>query len=334
MITDKIVSKYRSLPEWVKREGYFSCQTGWVYSGMKLIGWSWTCSTGIKDDFKEGVEGEIIPSEPEYYISYIKQLLCGDYNDLNFSAEERGGQLVINSKAIFENKNEDDGPLEFEGVGDNRIEALISLLSEVADFYYHSNCPSLNDINSDNLVNQWNKVVTIAGVSSNPEFEFDVFEDEGGDYAITFNDYNIAVNFIEKYHRFVIDNRVMTSSTMYTMNSEHFHGTVQMMEGAAKIYSNYGIELDQGSHVYSTINLTTGLGTGVVYGGTNNIISSGSMGIITNSGNNVIPMQVTNPKYCSISNSNNQLSLIDIFKTSSKVKFKNKKVKFKNKYIV
>lgn len=214
-IRDKLVEVWRGLPEWLRRELRRSCRSGWVYSGMKEVGWSWSCGNGgmgfEEDLLKEGMEGEMIPSEPMDYMEYIRNLLGVE---IKFRSEKRGEVIWIGV---------DVGEWIW-GYGRDREEAFLRLVGEVGEWYWVERCPGLGDIRRGSIVD------VDSGADLNCEIEIC---EVGGEIEVTFMDFYTARMFIGKWERFVLDSSFVNN----LVESRFYHGKMRMMEGDILIYS-------------------------------------------------------------------------------------------------
>lgn len=212
---DNLLGIWRGLPVWVRREMRRMCRSGWVYSGMTEVGWSWSCSNGgvgfEEDLLKEGMEGEMIPSEPMDYMGYIRGLLGGE---INFRSEKRGEVIWIGVEVSGE---------WIWGSGLDREEAFLRLVGEVGEWYWVERCPGLGDISRGSIVD------VDSGADLNCEIEI---REVDGEMEITFMDFYTARMFIGKWDRFILD------SGFGVMGGDRFyHGKMRMVEGEVLIYS-------------------------------------------------------------------------------------------------
>jgi hypothetical protein len=213
-IREEILYKWRGLPEWMRREMRRGCRVGWVYSGMEEVGWSWSGSIGgvgfEEDLLKEGEETEITPSEPMYYMEYIRGLTGGD---IKFRSERRDEVLWIGVYV--------DGDWIW-GYGVDREEAFLELVRGIGEWYWMEKCPGLGDISRGKIFDNYN--------GDEVEFEIEVNEVNDG-MEVMFSDFFAARMFMGKWDRFIL------SPGIGAVGNRFYHGRMQMVEGEIEIYS-------------------------------------------------------------------------------------------------
>jgi hypothetical protein len=209
-----------------------NADVGWKYSGNDIIGWSWSSNNNMSMDFikydaDSGVS-DMIASEPEYYITYINNIMAEFFAAIHIDASLDKGVM-----SIWINCSNEDGETEkLVGEGSDRVSAFLSLLGKVADYYWYQKCPSLENTNIPNESPLFSYFNSNGKMTDNNEV--DIFEDDEGHYSIRFCNELKAAEFINKYFNFKQEDPGPQTS----LDGTSYVATIQMMEGITRIYYN------------------------------------------------------------------------------------------------
>jgi hypothetical protein len=249
----KTSDMYFSLPLWCQEE-MRTCETGFIYSGFASLGWSWNSkiyrenhqyslsavytANGTHPPSLLGSLSEasscILPSEPSFYLPFYEELLSGIQEDFVLS-DSSSESSAVELKLSFSFRGEEEVLL---GSGDDRLEAMVSLLSSICSFYMIAFRPSLGDASSARFLDPYRNYNLLAGpiggaVPSSMK-SVDIIEDRDGVMSLNFSSYQSAVEFINHYKRFLSPSKLRDDC------KEDFFGTMLMMEGEIRVYSCYG----------------------------------------------------------------------------------------------
>ena len=227
---------YFKLPSWC-REEMRNCSCGFSYSGFPALGWSWfggfsTSSSAILSS------EEILPSEPDFYLPFYEDILSGVEADLELESWLEGEETVLLLSFLHGEAE------ELTGRGEDRLEAMVSLLGEVCSFYMSAFKPSLSDASSEKFLNPYLSLGLhlFNGSVKTPSETVDVFSDRDGRMSLGFSSYNSAMSFSGFYRRFMADKTDDEFLGMLSTMAEHCFGEMDMVEGKVMIYSCYGLE--------------------------------------------------------------------------------------------
>lgn len=212
----EIVSSWRGLPEWMRRDILRGSREYWIYSGLEEIGWEhwggWGLGSGLPEEVEVriGVYGEGMVTNIIYLMEYIRGLV----GQGEWSGTRSGDKLVLEYRS---------GEDIFIGYGFSREEAIYKMLMDIGEWYWDEKRPSLGNISKSELVSEgeWDG-----------ELMVDVRE-EGGGLEIRFEDFWLARIFMGKWHRFVLEEN--KNSLMGTL--DYYHGRIMMVEGEAVVIS-------------------------------------------------------------------------------------------------
>jgi hypothetical protein len=246
----KTSDMYFSLPLWC-REEMRTCETGFIYSGFASLGWSWnskiyrenhqyslsavyTAGGPNPPSFLPEASSCILPSEPSFYLPFYEELLSGIQEDFVLS-DSSSESSAVELKLSFSFRGEEEVLL---GSGDDRLEAMVSLLSSICSFYMIAFRPSLGDASSSKFLDPYKNynllAAPIGGSVPASMKSVDVIEDRDGVMSLNFSSYQSAVEFINHYKRFLSPSKLRDDC------KEDFFGTMLMMEGEIRVYSCYG----------------------------------------------------------------------------------------------
>lgn len=261
-----IVNAHGRLPQWMKKDivsFIILCQNssygGYVYSGNQVIGWLKTHNLRSirtsslnrylpEDDgciyiHRDGVSTTeepliFIPSDHGFYFSFLTWL-C---DKLKISGDPwTRGSKNIRIKSDFTEGGEKQLEMSFERFeeevtlitkGKCSVEALLSLLYEISDFYYINCMLSLKDIERE-LV-EYSRVNM--DVDTSHVLKFDLSEDDDGMMCLNFASDMASRYIFKKYSRFSVEDPMvgLEASSCLEVNN---HGIIAMMEGDVRICS-------------------------------------------------------------------------------------------------
>jgi len=237
---ERVIEAYDRLPGWVCM-GMRSAESGYRYSGDNLMGWSFNAVMGSwhpeeRKPHERGAVGNVIASEPYYYISRINSMIDLIEGDkvTNPESLERFSSSKVGDLFKFSVSISYDGPPDIiSGTGLDNLEAFINLIGSVAK-YYNVLRPSLPGVSSF-----FEESMSLYLFPH--DIDVDVFEDASGDYSLSLNSHSLCSSLLTKYPAFFVPSG---SDQVLDFEGEYFHGVLSLMSGDIKVYSFYGVVPD------------------------------------------------------------------------------------------
>jgi len=235
---------------------------------MEEIGWSLVINNfpgnvEYGDYLLEGVEGEVVILEPQYYMEVIRGML----GEVKFSSGIFDGILYVEAEGIGE---------RFRGVGMDRELAFMNLLREVGQWYWMENCPSIGNLRMGDLLGEMSFEGDRGG------YDFEILENEGVT-EVRFSEGWIIRTLLGRWGRYFRMHRGYRER-----DGMVYHGLMKFLEGDFEIwsppeptmpspwisYSSGGTGFVGGMNSYTVSNVGYGVGGTGGSGGLN--VSSGN----------------------------------------------------------
>jgi hypothetical protein len=278
-----MLEMYFQLPYWARRELHY-CDIGWQYSGNDLIGWNldyqsglqliniyeadksaanqelfaeWTIFNQSRDSvWRDGIN-QRIPSNPRFYGEKIRDLFDPTV-DLNVDVFKLEDKICMQiTVELWGEKT------VLTGAGDNATLAAMNLYLKSAEAYHAAMIPGLPNLEgvSDTWLNNGEVVVDFKSES---------------DVAKAFNKYK---RFAHNIECLPVEHQM---PSMFSGDKNHqFYFDLLMIEGIAKIYSNYGSTSNQITFSVGNNNIIGNTYSNTVMGG---YVTTGGSYVLTSGG--------------------------------------------------
>lgn len=269
------IAAYQRLPLWMRSDLIFSECAGFIYSGNRLLGWSWV--TNLKNSRMKGyhlepsgdelIEGAniasvwmppVIPSEPGFYIPFLKLFLSDLAKDIEFDISREKDFGLFGGIKILISFSHNAESVSLVGYGGDCLEAFLNLCYEASEFYWVNMMPSIKDMD---IITKISGETMGAAVNHYPHLEpepcdIDLFEGPDGSMCVSIDSYSATAKFMRSYSSFRYREQ---HDIVLRTEARHYHGTLSMMEGDIKIYSNYSVDvLDAVPTIHFNANVSGG----------------------------------------------------------------------------